>query len=237
MARPLLADRHRPLRRRTRRGRRRRDAHAGASTRPRPWSSTTTRCRRSSTPRRRWRDERRCCSPTPAPTSRFALPFRAGDDFFDGCEVVVEQRIVNQRRRAVPDRVARRGRALGATTAGSRSRRAARAPTRRSDVARMLGLERDQVRVIRPTSAAASAPSPAPTPRSCCSAWLARRLGRPVRWVETRTENMLALGHGRGQVQSRRSAARATARSIALPPRRAAGRRRLPARSARSCRA
>ncbi len=28
---------------------------------------------------------------------------------------------------------------------------------------------------------------------------LARRLGRPVRWAETRTESMLGLVHGRGQ--------------------------------------
>ena len=26
-------------------------------------------------------------------------------------------------------------------------------------------------------------------------------MGRPVRWMETRTENMVALAHGRGQVQ------------------------------------
>ena len=32
-------------------------------------------------------------------------------------------------------------------------------------------------------------------------AWLARRLSRPVRWVETRSESMLGLGHGRGQIQ------------------------------------
>ena len=30
----------------------------------------------------------------------------------------------------------------------------------------------------------------------------AQRLGRPVRWLETRTENMLAMAHGRGQVQT-----------------------------------
>ena len=30
---------------------------------------------------------------------------------------------------------------------------------------------------------------------------LARELGRPVKWVETRSENMIAMGHGRGQVQ------------------------------------
>src|SRR5207253_592805 len=30
---------------------------------------------------------------------------------------------------------------------------------------------------------------------------LARHAGRPVRWMDTRTENMVAMGHGRGQVQ------------------------------------
>src|SRR5262249_11642664 len=30
---------------------------------------------------------------------------------------------------------------------------------------------------------------------------LAKVVGRPVRWTETRTENMLAMGHGRAQVQ------------------------------------
>ena len=30
---------------------------------------------------------------------------------------------------------------------------------------------------------------------------LARRLGRPVKWVETRSENLVAMPHGRGQVQ------------------------------------
>jgi carbon-monoxide dehydrogenase large subunit len=29
--------------------------------------------------------------------------------------------------------------------------------------------------------------------------WLARKLGRPVRWTETRSESMVALPHGRGQ--------------------------------------
>ena len=31
--------------------------------------------------------------------------------------------------------------------------------------------------------------------------WLARRAERPVRWTETRSESMVALGHGRGQIQ------------------------------------
>ena len=40
-----------------------------------------------------------------------------------------------------------------------------------------------------------------PYPEELLCPWLARRVGRPVRWFETRTENMLGLGHGRGQVQ------------------------------------
>ena len=33
------------------------------------------------------------------------------------------------------------------------------------------------------------------------AASLARQLGRPVKWIETRSENLLAMTHGRGQVQ------------------------------------
>lgn len=34
-------------------------------------------------------------------------------------------------------------------------------------------------------------------PEDVVIAWAARRLGRPVRWVETRSESMLSMGHGR----------------------------------------
>ncbi len=34
-------------------------------------------------------------------------------------------------------------------------------------------------------------------PEDVVLAWAARRLGRPVRWVETRSESMLSMGHGR----------------------------------------
>ena len=51
-----------------------------------------------------------------------------------------------------------------------------------------------------PTWAAASAPRSAVTPRTSLLGWLARRCGRPVRWAETRTENMIAMVHGRAQI-------------------------------------
>ena len=53
-------------------------------------------------------------------------------------------------------------------------------------------------RASPPTSAAASA-ARALAWRTCSSAWLARRTGRPVRWTETRSEHMVAMGHGRAQ--------------------------------------
>ncbi len=38
-------------------------------------------------------------------------------------------------------------------------------------------------------------------PEHVVIAWLARQLGGAIRWSETRSENMLAMTHGRGQVQ------------------------------------
>ena len=39
------------------------------------------------------------------------------------------------------------------------------------------------------------------TPEEMLLPWLAKQVGRPVRFVETRTENMTAMGHGRDQIQ------------------------------------
>ena len=64
---------------------------------------------------------------------------------------------------------------------------------------------------------------------------LARIAGRPVRWIETRTENMVGLGHGRAQLQDLEIGGTRDGR-CGLPPRPCC---RTPAptrRSARSCR-
>src|SRR6202044_1915014 len=41
-----------------------------------------------------------------------------------------------------------------------------------------------------------------PDPEQAGGAWVARRLNRPATWVETRSENMVAMTHGRGQIQT-----------------------------------
>jgi CO/xanthine dehydrogenase Mo-binding subunit len=62
----------------------------------------------------------------------------------------------------------------------------------------MLGLDPANVRVISPDVGGGFGAKMLEV-EGVLVAWLARTLGRPVRWTETRTENMLALPHGRGQ--------------------------------------
>jgi carbon-monoxide dehydrogenase large subunit len=62
-----------------------------------------------------------------------------------------------------------------------------------------LGLEPGTVRVITPDVGGGfgSKGGYGCQPEDVVIAWAARRLDRPVRWVETRSESMLAMGHGR----------------------------------------
>ena len=123
------------------------------------------------------------------------------DDLFDGCDVVVRQRLVNQRVAPCPLEV----RATAArweddgrltywvTTQGVHGER--------DNVARRYGLEKEQVRAVTVDVGGGFGAKVGGYPDELLLPWIARRVGRPVRWIETRSESMLALGHGRGQVQ------------------------------------
>jgi aerobic carbon-monoxide dehydrogenase large subunit len=68
-------------------------------------------------------------------------------------------------------------------------------------VAKVLGLDVTQVRV-RTAAVGGAFGGKIPTyPEHVVIAWLARHMGCAVRWSETRSENMVAMTHGRGQVQ------------------------------------
>jgi carbon-monoxide dehydrogenase large subunit len=120
---------------------------------------------------------------------------------FDGCDVVVRQRIRNQRvapcpleMRAAAARWEDDGRLTHwASTQGPHSVRDA--------LARVYGIEPEQVRVITPDVGGGFGAKGSSYPEELLLAWLARRVGAPVRWAETRSESMVNLGHGRGQVQ------------------------------------
>ncbi|HWC43788.1 MAG TPA: xanthine dehydrogenase family protein molybdopterin-binding subunit, partial [Actinomycetota bacterium] len=71
----------------------------------------------------------------------------------------------------------------------------------RDTVAEVLGMEPERVRVVVPAVGGAFGARIATYPEHVAVAALALRLGRPVRHVDGRSETMLAMSHGRGQVQ------------------------------------
>src|SRR6059058_460272 len=66
----------------------------------------------------------------------------------------------------------------------------------------MLGLPDEQVRLITPDVGGAFGAKFGADVEHAVVALAARQAGRPVRWVETRSENMVAMTHGRAQLQT-----------------------------------
>jgi aerobic carbon-monoxide dehydrogenase large subunit len=129
------------------------------------------------------------------------LAFGRSDDLFDGCEVVLTETIENQRVAAVPLEV------RSAAVAWVDGRLVQWSSTQhahgvRGALAAFYGLDESQVRVVAPDVGGGFGAKIGSYPEELLLAWLARRVGRPVRWLETRSENMVGLGHGRAQRQT-----------------------------------
>ena len=129
------------------------------------------------------------------------LGFAPSDDFFAGCDVVVQQRMVNQRVAPCPLEVRAAAAAWGADGRLTQWASTQAPNSLQGEIAGALGVEPAQVRVIAPDVGGGFGAKAAMYPEEQLLGWIARRVGRPVRWVETRSESMLTLGHGRGQVQ------------------------------------
>jgi carbon-monoxide dehydrogenase large subunit len=138
----------------------------------------------------------------PGAASPLAMEIPAGDfvaDFGD-CEVVVEQRIVNQRVAAAPIEP----RSSAAWWEDGRLQiwsSCQGAHPVRDTFATVYGLEKDDVRVVVPHVGGSFGAKNGITAEEMLLPDLARRVGRPVRWTETRSENMTAFVHGRAQTQ------------------------------------
>ena len=65
----------------------------------------------------------------------------------------------------------------------------------------VLGVPEQRFRVVAPDVGGGFGSKIPVYPWEAVVCWLAMRLGRPVKWVEDRTENFLATTHGRDQVQ------------------------------------
>lgn len=126
---------------------------------------------------------------------------RPDEDLFAGCEVVVRQRLVNQRLAACP----LEGRAAAVAWDGEQlviwsSTQSAHGARKRFAAA--LGLDEDRVRVIAPDVGGGFGSKIAPQADELVLPWVARRVGRPLRWVEHRSENLVAAPQGRGQINT-----------------------------------
>ena len=129
------------------------------------------------------------------------MDFGSDPDLFAGCEVVVSQRVVNQRVAGAPLEVR-----AGAAAWGEDGRCtywcSTQAPQASRDALQTaLGLEPGTVHLIAPDVGGGFGAKIGCSAEDIVVAWAARHLGRPVRWVETRTENMTNMGHGRAQIQ------------------------------------
>ena len=85
----------------------------------------------------------------------------------------------------------------------------------RHDLAGAFGLRPQQVRVIVPDVGGAFGGKSETWPEYLAVVAAARRLGRPVRWLEDRAESLTGPPHGRGQNQRVRMAADADGRILA----------------------
>jgi carbon-monoxide dehydrogenase large subunit len=70
-----------------------------------------------------------------------------------------------------------------------------------SDVESVTGLDRDRIRVVAPFVGGAFGAKAGMAAEHVVAIACAQRLDRPVKWIETRSENLVAMPHGRGQVQ------------------------------------
>ncbi|HKY75240.1 MAG TPA: xanthine dehydrogenase family protein molybdopterin-binding subunit, partial [Acidimicrobiia bacterium] len=150
--------------------------------------------------------------------SNVATTFDFGriDDVFDGADTVVSCRIRNQRLAPVPMEV----NAAAAVPEGD-DRLTLWVSTQhpfglRDPVANTIGVPSEKVRVVCPNVGGGFGAKVPMYGEYAVVAALAQRLARPVRWLETRSESMIGLVHGRDQVQYMEIGAKADGTIVGL---------------------
>jgi carbon-monoxide dehydrogenase large subunit len=119
------------------------------------------------------------------------------DSVFDGCDVVVEGDIVNQRVACLP----MEGRAIAASWQDGKL--TVWASTQNAQLSRLIltavGLPPDAIRVIAPDVGGGFGAKIGVDREAILVAWAAKHTGRAVRWAESRSENLTAMTQGRAQ--------------------------------------
>ncbi|HEY8644112.1 MAG TPA: xanthine dehydrogenase family protein molybdopterin-binding subunit [Candidatus Dormibacteraeota bacterium] len=138
----------------------------------------------------------------PNHASNVAGHFASGTDAdpLEGAEVTIRARFVNQRLAPVP----MEPEAVCAVPEGGRLTVWATNQTPfglRDEIAASLHLDASEVRVVVPDMGGGFGAKAGARSEVVVIAAAAQKLGRPVQWVETRTENLMTMTQGRGQVQ------------------------------------
>ena len=126
----------------------------------------------------------------------------AGAEALEGADVVVRARIENQRLAVAP----MEGNAIAALPADDEFDLTVYVSTQmphgfRDMAATLFGLDGDRIRVVAPHVGGAFGGKVGITAEHAVVIETARRLGRPAKWTETRSENLQASPQGRAQVQ------------------------------------
>ncbi|WP_098957476.1 xanthine dehydrogenase family protein molybdopterin-binding subunit [Pseudonocardia sp. N23] len=123
-------------------------------------------------------------------------------DFFADCEVVVTREIINQRVAAASLETRAASAAWGDDGRCTLFVSNQNAQGARDEVAGWLGVDASQIHVILPDVGGGFGAKIGADPEFALVAWLARHTGRPVRWSESRSENMTGMVQGRDQRQT-----------------------------------
>ncbi|MBO0820955.1 MAG: xanthine dehydrogenase family protein molybdopterin-binding subunit, partial [Nocardiopsaceae bacterium] len=120
------------------------------------------------------------------------------ESIFEGCEVVVEADIVNQRVAALPIE----GRATAAVFRDGKL--TVWTSTQNAQISRsvlaQIGLPKERIRVIAPDVGGGFGAKIGTDRDTIAIAWAAKHTGRPIRWVESRYENLTGMSQGRAQL-------------------------------------
>src|SRR5581483_10297667 len=137
------------------------------------------------------------------------------DEAFAAAALVIERSFRNPRYCATP--IEPRGVLAAPDGDGLRIWSSTQVPHALSRItAEILGLPREQVRVSTPDVGGGFGQKAHVYPEEIVVAWLALRLGAPVKWLEDRSENLVAASHAREQRVRVRAAAAADGRLLAL---------------------
>ena len=123
------------------------------------------------------------------------------DAAFHDADIVVSQRLVNQRLAPLPMET----RGVVASYHSARKELLVYSSTQsahfvRDELSQAFGLPHSRVRVIAPEVGGGFGCKIGKYPEDLLASYFAMRLNRPVKWVESRSENFLTTVHGRSQV-------------------------------------